>query len=210
MYVKDYMSTNLITIQPHIQLIQCQDLMRRHNINRLPVLDGDKLVGLITSDGINKSLPSDASSLDAHEVNYLLAKATAGDVMFKKVVSVQPDCLLDEAASLMIEKNIGALIVLEEEKLIGIITDKDIFRAFIDISGHQTPGTTLVLELAEDRLGVVEEVGKAMTSNQINITHMMVYHLNGLIRIVIHVQATEVADLVADLEAYGLTVKGVI
>lgn len=210
MYVKDYMSTNLITIEPTTSLLQCQDLLKQHRINRLPVVQNNRLVGLVTHDLLIESLPSNASSLDRHEVNYLLDKATAKDIMLTQVPTVPPLCLLNEAAQQMTDKNIGALVVTEANELVGIITDKDIFRAFVDISGAQTPGKSLVLEVAEDRIGIVEEVGEALRSCQINLTHMMVYHLNDLIRVVLHVDATDVAALVEALEARHFTVHSVI
>lgn len=210
MYVKDYMSTNLITIEPTTSLLQCQDLLKQHRINRLPVVQNNRLVGLVTHDLLIESLPSNASSLDRHEVNYLLDKATAKDIMLTQVPTVPPLCLLNEAAQQMTDKNIGALVVTEVNELVGIITDKDIFRAFVDISGAQTPGKSLVLEVVEDRIGIVEEVGEALRSCQINLTHMMVYHLNDLIRVVLHVDATDVAALVEALEARHFTVHSVI
>ena len=197
MYVKDYMSTNLITIEPTTSLLQCQDLLKQHRINRLPVVQNNRLVGLVTHDLLIESLPSNASSLDRHEVNYLLDKATAKDIMLTQVPTVPPLCLLNEAAQ-------------QINELVGIITDKDIFRAFVDISGAQTPGKSLVLEVVEDRIGIVEEVGEALHSCQINLTHMMVYHLNDLIRVVLHVDATDVAALVEALEARHFTVHSVI
>ena len=131
MYIKDYMSTNLITITPETSVVKASDLLKQHDINRLPVLENGQLVGLITKEVISKNSPSGATSLSAHEVNYLLEKTTAKDIMVKKVMTIGPDNMVEEAASIMRANNIGVLVVTEGSQLVGIITDKEIGRAHV-------------------------------------------------------------------------------
>lgn len=208
MYVKDYMTTDLITITPNTSVIEAQDLLRKHDVNRLPVVKGDKLVGLITKEVISRNLPSNVTSLSKNEINYLLEKTTAEDIMVKKVVTTDSSMLLDQAARMMIDQNLGVLVIVENDKLVGIITDKDIFKAFIDISGSNYPGTTLVVELAEDRAGVVEEIGDALVETNNNLTHMLVYYqVNGSIRVVISVNTEEIDALIEAIERRGYEVK---
>lgn len=210
MYVKDYMTTDLITIVPKTTVTEAQDLLRKHDINRLPVMKEGKLVGLVTKDSINRNLPSNVTSLSKNEINYLLEKTTSEDIMIKKLFSVTPDTLLDQAAALMTENNLGVLVVVEDDKLVGIITDKDIFKAFIDISGSNEPGTTLVVELSNDRAGVIEEIGDALVETDNNLTHMIVYyHIGNTIRIVISVNTQKIDELVASIEKRGYEVKSI-
>ena len=210
MYVKDYMTAELITITPQTSVTEAQDLLRKHDINRLPVLKNDKLVGLVTKDLINRNLPSNATSLSRNEINYLLEKTTAEDIMATKLHSANPDTLLDHAATIMSENNLGVLVVLENERLVGVITDKDIFNAFVDISGTREPGTTIVVELEKDREGVIEEIGDALVESDNNLTHMIVYyHLEISIRIVISVNTDRVDNLVQAIEKRGYEVKSV-
>lgn len=209
MYVKDYMSTDLKTIQPSTTIMQASDLMKRHDIKRLPVMENNHLLGLVTRDLIDKNLPSAATSLSAHEVNYLLEKTKVSDFMLKKVDSIAPDSLLEEAAVMMRTRDIGVLVVKEGDQLVGILTDKDIFRAFADISGYNSEGTSIVLELAQDRKGVIEEVGDALLAADINLTHMTVYHNEGGIRVVMHVEAADVNALLDLLKKDGYQVQTV-
>lgn len=210
MYVKDYMTTDLITIEPQTSVTEAQDLLRKHDINRLPVLENNKLVGLVTKDLINRNLPSNATSLSKNEINYLLEKTATKDIMTKKIFSVEPDTLLDHAATIMAENNLGVLVVLEGEQLVGVITDKDIFKAFVDISGSREPGTKLVVELPQDKEGVIEEIGDALVESENNLTHMIVYyHIENAIRIVISVNTNRVDELVKSLEQRGYEVKSV-
>lgn len=209
MYIKDYMSTNLITITPETSVVKASDLLKQHDINRLPVLENGQLVGLITKEVISKNSPSGATSLSAHEVNYLLEKTTAKDIMVKKVMTIGPDNMVEEAASIMRANNIGVLVVTEGSQLVGIITDKDIFKAFVDVSGYDKPGSSLVVELVGDRKGVIEEVGDALVETDVNLTHMIVYHHENSIRLVLHVSTTETDELEAAIKARGYEVKSV-
>ncbi|MGX7092190.1 CBS domain-containing protein [Hutsoniella sourekii] len=210
MYVKDFMATDLVTVTPQTKVSQCQDLMNGHDINRLPVIDNDRLVGLITRDVIAKASPSDATSLDRHELNYLLEKTTAGDIMKKKVITVEPNTLISQAAALMADNNIGVLVVLEADQVKGIITDKDIFKAFIDVSGYGQPGVSLVVQLHEDRAGVIEEIGDALVSANENLTHLTVYHNDEGIRIVMQVNNGHTNVLKQELESRGYQVTSVV
>lgn len=211
MYIKDYMTTELITISRNTSIAKASDLMDAHDINRLPVVEDGQLVGLVTREIVVKNSPSDATSLDRHELNYLLEKATVEDIMQKKVTTKQPDTLLDEAAATMSNENIGVLVIVDEnDRVAGIITDKDIFKAFVDISGYYSRGTSLVIELDEDRQGVIEEIGDSLVETGHNLTHMMVYHLDGAIRVVMHVESEVVTELTDSLTSKGYDVQTVL
>ena len=210
MYIKDYMTTDLVTITPNTSVTKAQDLLKKHDINRLPVVENEQLVGLITKDILIKHSPSGATSLSDHEVNYLLEKTVVKDIMKKKIMTIEPNRLIEEAASIMRANNIGVLVVTENEQLVGIITDKDIFKAFVDVSGYDTPGTSIVVELVGDRKGVIEEIGDALVEADINLTHMIVYHNeNNTIRIVLHVDAVDPTTLTDAIQARGYEVKSI-
>ncbi|EFR30688.1 CBS domain-containing protein [Eremococcus coleocola] len=210
MYVKDYMSQDLVTVTPETSVLKAVDVLKAHDINRLPVMVKGKLVGLVTKEEIDLNSPTNASSLSKYEMNYLLDKMTVGDIMAKHMFTVSPDTLLDEAAETMLNKSIGSLLVMEGEKLVGIITDKDIFRTFIDISGYYTAGTSLVIELSDDRKGVIEEIGDALVAADHNLSNMLVYHLRDAIRVVLHVDEENVDNLIDALSQAGYEVKTVV
>lgn len=192
------MSTNLITISPETKLMHALDLMKQHDIHRLPVIDQGKFIGLVTEEIIAKNSPSTATSLSVHELNYLLNKTVAKDIMIKQVVTVKQDTILEEAAALMLQKQVGVLPVVEGlDKLIGIITDKDIFNAFIDISGYRTPGTRITIELNQDKKGMLEEVASVLKDHDLNITQIMVYRQEPKVLVIVHIESEDV-DNVAD------------
>lgn len=192
MYVKDYMSTDLVTIVPGTTIIKALDLMREYDIRRLPVVKNGKMLGLLTDIQIAKNSPSQATSLSVHELNYLLNKTEAKDIMLKKFRTIRPEALLEEAASIMRTEDIGSLVVMENNTLVGIITDKDIFDAFINVSGYNYPGVRLGLEIPHDRKGILVEIGSLFVDADINISQISVFRLkDDAVQIVLHVETDD-------------------
>ncbi|MCW6652695.1 CBS domain-containing protein [Aerococcaceae bacterium NML210727] len=210
MFVKNYMSSNLITITPDTTVIKALDLMREHDIHRLPVVVNGQLQGLVTESIIAKHSPSTATSLSVHELNYLLNKTTAQDIMIKQVVTVAPDALLEQAAVLMRTKNLGVLVVVEDNRPVGIITDKDVFDAFIDVSGYFVPGTRIVIELQTDRAGIMEDMGHLFNKANLNVPQIALYHVNDSVQMVLHVDTQDGGAVRQQLEAAGYKVTSVV
>lgn len=209
MYIKNYMTTDVVTIDPESTMIDASDLMKEHHINRLPVVEGGRLVGLVTKAIISENSPSGATSLSKYELNYLLDKTKVRDIMEKKVITISPNQLLEQAAVLMRNENIGVLVVTENDVIKGIITDKDIFKAFADISGYNRPGASLVVEVVQDRRGVIEEIGDALLESDSNLTHMVVHHTVDGIRVVIHIDSGDASNLVNKLEKRHFIVQSI-
>ena len=126
--VRDWMTESLITITPQTTLPEAQRIMFEHNIRRLLVLNSDKLVGIVTLGDIREAKPSDATTLSIYELNYLMDRLTAKDFMTPDPITIPLDATIGEAARLMVEHKIGALPVVEKDKLVGIITETDLCR----------------------------------------------------------------------------------
>lgn len=209
MYVKNYMSTDLVTITPDTTVIKALDLMRQHDIHRLPVVVKGQLVGLLTESVIAKNSPSTATSLSVHELNYLLNKTTAADIMIRRVITTSPDALLEQAASEMRNMDVGVLVVMDHAQLVGIITDKDIFEAFIDINGYYTPGTRFVVEVVDDKAGILEDIGETTAKHNWSITQMNVYHLDDKTNVVVHVDTQDSEEVARVFQEKGYKVSGI-
>ena len=209
MYVKNYMSTDLVTITPDTTVIKALDLMRQHDIHRLPVVVKGQLVGPLTESVIAKNSPSTATSLSVHELNYLLNKTTAADIMIRRVITTSPDALLEQAASEMRNMDVGVLVVMDHAQLVGIITDKDIFEAFIDINGYYTPGTRFVVEVVDDKAGILEDIGETTAKHNWSITQMNVYHLDDKTNVVVHVDTQDSEEVARVFQEKGYKVSGV-
>lgn len=210
MDVNSYMSKELITIDSSTKILDALDLMKKHNIHRLPVVEGDHMIGLVTEGIISRNTPSTMTSLDMREVTYLLNKTSAADIMEKNVITIQKEALLEEAAVIMRKNDIGVLPVVEgDNKLVGIITEKDIMDAFVDVLGFFTPGVRVVIDVAEDRKGVLEELTDLFAEAEINIQQIAVYR-RGHIQVVVQVDSEDVTGIKNNLEANGFVVSSIM
>lgn len=174
MLVKDRMTANPYCIRKDTSISAALDLMAERDFHRIPVVDGQELVGLVTEGTIAENTPSKATSLSVYELNYLLAKSTVESVMIKDVVTIHPDALLEEAAVLMRQHDIGCLVVTEGRKVVGIITQNDIFEAFIDLLGYYEEGSRYVIQIAEDKPGVLADLTGLFFDETAQITNLAV------------------------------------
>ncbi len=133
MLVKRYMRTKLVTVGPEEGANAALYLMKKSSLRHLLVMDGKKLVGIVTDRDFRLVRPSPATSLSIFEINYLLEKLKVKEIMTKKVITVTQEIPIAEAAQLMLNRRIGALPVLKEGKVVGIISETDLLRALIDM-----------------------------------------------------------------------------
>ncbi len=151
MLVKDVMTKNPITIQEKESVLEAKDLMTKNKINKLPVVDkSGSLVGIITANDLQRSTPSDATTLDMYELGYLLSKLTVEKIMTKKVITVDENETVEEAARIMADKDFGCLPVMSNNLLIGIITESDLFKMFIEMFNARTKGIRLMLNMSDN------------------------------------------------------------
>lgn len=127
--IKDWMTKNVVVASPDTTLPEAHRLMTEMNIRRLPVVDGEKLVGIVTRGDIRGAEPSDATTLSIWELNYLLAKLKVSEIMTRKPITTNPEATIGVAAQLMLDNKVSGLPVVNDEgKVVGIITESDIFR----------------------------------------------------------------------------------
>lgn len=130
--VKDWMTSKVITITPDTSLPDAHRLMDDHNIRRLPVEQHGRLVGIVTRGDVRGAEPSDASSLNIWEMNYLLSKLTIDKIMTKNPITIGPEATIEQAARLMLEEKVSGLPVVDDQgSIVGIITESDIFRLVV-------------------------------------------------------------------------------
>jgi acetoin utilization protein AcuB len=127
-FVRDWMTRNPITVDPRTTLPEAHKIMKDRRIRRLPVVDRGHLVGIVTLGDVREAEPSDATTLSIFELHYLLAKLTIGEIMTREPLTITSDASIREAAKLMLHHKIGGLPVMDDGKLVGIITESDIFR----------------------------------------------------------------------------------
>ncbi|KNY27865.1 CBS and ACT domain-containing protein [Pseudobacteroides cellulosolvens] len=210
MYVKSKMTSNPYTISPDATIAEALELMRHNGIRKLPVVKGEELVGIVTEREMLEVSPSKATTLSVFEVNYLLGKTKVSQVMTKDVVTITADSLLEEAALLMRDNNISTLPVLVGEKLCGIITETDIFNAFIELMGFSDIGARIAVE-AQDSPGILADITHVIKEYGVNITHIAIYGgESGSSDVVIRVNTQNTDEMVKTLENHGYKVISVL
>lgn len=176
MYVKDYMTVSPITIDPDVTLSKALEIMGKNHFHRLPVVRDGVLVGLVTEGLVNDHSGKNSTSLSIYELNYLLARTYASDIMITDVRTVSPDAWIEEAAEIMLHNSVNALPVVDHEKhVVGIITEKDLFKAFLHLTGYRHRGTRFVVKLP-DRPGEFQKVCALFEQEDANLENIGVYH----------------------------------
>lgn len=170
MLVKERMTRQPIVVTPDLPVASALNLMRTERIRRLPVVNkSGRLVGIVSARDLLLASPSPATSLSVWEITYLLGKITVGDVMTAKVITVTEDTPLEDAARLMADSKIGGLPVLRDGSLVGIITETDLFKLFLDLLGARERGVR-VTALVPNVPGEMAKVTRAVADCGGNIT----------------------------------------
>ena len=158
MFVSDWMTKKVYTVTQNDSISDAIKLLKEKKVKHLPVVkDGSRIVGILSDRDIKDYTPSKVSTFDIHELNYILFTTKVSKIMVKNVLTAGPDMPIEEAAMTMYDKNIGCLPVVDKDKLIGIISDKDLFRVLVDITGVRQGGNRFYVVL-KDKLGVTGEV----------------------------------------------------
>ncbi len=163
MLVGNRMTRNPITCKPGLSISEAMEWMQREGIRRLPVVDKDgTLMGIVTRHDLLHASPSSVSSLSVWEVNYLFSQVTVEEVMTKDVITVSEDCPIEEAARTMATKKIGGLPVMRGDKMVGIITESDLFKVFLELFDAREKGVRLTV-LAPYFKGSLAEISSKIT-----------------------------------------------
>ena len=210
MFVKDVMTMNVVNIPSNTTIADAKRIMEAHRIRRLPVVDRGKLVGIVTEHRLEAYTPSKATSLSVWEIGYLLGTTTVKDIMEKHVVTVTPDMTVEEALALSQEKGVGALLVVDNGRLVGIVTTNDFFYKIANpVLGIGMPGTRVeVLGKGEDR--VIEDVVSMANKEGVRIITIHVINVpeepGEKKDIVIHLDTEDVSKIVGELKEKGYEV----
>ena len=173
MKVSSVMTKNPVIIYPNDSLTDARSLMDKEHVDRLPVLDKNKnLVGILTRKDMLKAGPSAATTLDVYEIGYLLSRLTVEKIMNKRVITVEENEVIEEAARIMVDNDIGGLPVMKGPLLVGIITDSDLFRVFINALGARHKGVRLTLNMGE-KPGQLAKLAQAIADKGGNIVAFM-------------------------------------
>ncbi len=162
MLVGERMSRPVITLPPDTPIHDALVLFKKEHIRRAPVIKNGKLVGIVSASDLHNASPSPVTSLSVWELNYLLSKVTVNEVMTRKVRTVSEDTPIEEAARIMADYKIGGLPVVNDGKVVGIITETDLFKIFLEFMGAREKGVR-VTALIDDKPGQLAKITKAIS-----------------------------------------------
>jgi len=209
MLVGDVMSRNVVTIPSHTSLSDARRIMDVHKFRRLPVVEVDKLVGIITKDALDRTGPSQLTTFSVHELSYLLNRITVDKVMRKEVVTVTPDTTVEKAVALAQAKKVGALVVLQDHKIVGIVTTNDFFYKVLNhILGIGMPGSRIVVRNCYKGRDI-ENIVAAINKLGVEITTLFTVDLPDAKKhdLVIHLEAEDPLLVIKAIEQLGCQVS---
>ncbi len=211
MRVRDFMSTDLVTVDINTPILDAQKIMREKNIKRLPVMKNGKLVGLVTKHMLLEASPSPATTLSVYELNYLISKMTVKDIMVKDPITLSPDTPVEEAIRLGTEKGIGGFPIVEDGKLVGIITQTDITKVIYEVLGIKGEGRRITIAGLGGRLGELRDIIEIMDRHKVAVYSLVTIPRKdkGEIVIIIRVESKNVDELVKEMKDKGIKVTDV-
>jgi acetoin utilization protein AcuB len=169
MLVEERMTSPAITIGPDVGVQDALAMMHRDKVRRYPVIDRHgSLIGIVSESDLLNASPSEATTLSVWEINYLLSKLTVDKVMTKNVITITRDTPIEEAARIMADNKIGGLPVVDGNKVVGIITETNLFRIFLELFGARARGVRLSV-LITNEPGALNRLTGAIQSINGNI-----------------------------------------
>ena len=158
MLVREWMTKNPVTVEEDASMDDAIRLLKERKIRMLPVMKKYKLVGIVTDGDVKRASASDATTLDIHELLYLISRIKVRNIMTREPISVAPDFTVEETAELLLKKKISCVPVVDSrEALVGVITQSDIFKVLISLTGVGKRGVQFAF-MVEDRPGSIQEV----------------------------------------------------
>jgi acetoin utilization protein AcuB len=209
MIVADVMTTNVVSIPSSTSLAEARRIIDAHRIRRLPVIDRGKLVGIVIKDSLDRAGPSRLTTFSMHELSYLLSKITVKEVMRHKVVTVPPSMTVEEAVSLAQSNQVGALIVMEGEQVVGICTTNDFFYRILNpILGIGLPGSRIVVRNCHKGQDI-EKIVAAINKLNVGITNLFLINLPeaGKHDLVLHLDTPDSSKIIAQIKKLGCLVE---
>ncbi len=209
MIVKDIMTTNVVTVPSNKPIFDARKIMETHNIKRLPVVDKGKLVGVVTRNMARRAAPNDATSLSVWEINYLMAKMTVKDIMRKDPVTVTPGITVECAVATAQDKGVGALPVVEDGLVVGIITTNDFFYKILNpLLGINKSGKRIIVygvDSPEQFISVVEVIRDHNTG--MKAIHTVEFPDAASRDLIIHLDTGDAIDIMTKIREIGFQVN---
>ena len=207
MLVEDVMQAAVITITPKTSLPEAPRLVRHRGIRHLPVVEDDRLVGIVSDRDLKQAMASSATALESHELRYLLDALTVDEIMTRAVVTVGRMFPIEDAARLMVTEKISALPVTERGKLIGIVTETDVLELFVKGMGAGQPSSRIDVRLGQNSTALADLVHTVEDASVEICSIMTLGDRAGQKDVVIRVRSIDPRPAIANLRTRGYAVR---
>ena len=209
MLVRERMTADPVVVSPDVPVPTALELMREKKVRRLPVLDAKgKLVGIVSEKDIIYASPSPSTTLSVWESRALLEKIKVEKVMTRDPVTITGDMPLEDAARIMADRKIGGLPVMNGDRLVGIVTETDLFRAFVNLLGGYRHGVRVTATTSEAK-GTVARIAQAIFSVGGDIVGLGFNEAGGSWKIALKVQGVSKDKLVAAMKPTVISIDDV-
>jgi acetoin utilization protein AcuB len=207
MLVQDVMQTKLFTVTPATTLPEALRLTAQRGVRHLPVVDGDRLVGILSDRDLKQAMASSATSLEVHELNYLLDRLRVDEIMTRPVITIAPMFPIEAAARVMLPAKIGALPVTESGRLVGLVTETDVLRLFVRAMGVSEPSSRLDV-IVGNRPHALAEVVQAVEAAGAEISSLVTLAGEGGYKeVVMRIRTINPVPAVSLLQTRGFTAR---
>jgi acetoin utilization protein AcuB len=207
MLVRDVMQTKLMTVTPETTLPQAMRLAAERRIRHLPVVDQGELLGMVSDRDLKQAMASPATSLEAHELTYLLSRLTVAEIMTKTLITVDPLRPVEEAARLMLQEKISALPVMDAGRLVGLVTETDVLDLLVRALGAGTPSTRLQVLLEGRPAELVELVDTIERAGAPIASLVTLESRAGVRELVVRLVTVDPSSAIEGLKARGFAVR---
>jgi acetoin utilization protein AcuB len=212
MRVRDFMKKEVITVEPQMPILDALDIMKKNKIKHLPVTQKGKFKGFVTRGMLRDASPSGATSLSIHELHYLISKLTIGKIMLKKPITVSPDLPVEEAIWMGQEHGVSGFPVLEDQNLVGIITQSDITGVVANALGvGESDSKRITIDASGKRFGYLKDLVQLLDSHNIPLLSMMGIERSkkGNWYIILRLRTEDASAVAGDLRKNGFNVTDV-
>ncbi len=211
MHAVDYMTKAVVTAAPGDLVMDVQKIMQQQGVRHIPVVDEGELVGIVSLNSLRDASPSKATDLSMHEIHYLLSRMEIRDVMKTEVVTCGPLDHVEDVAKIMQTKRIGAVPVVDRGRLLGILTNDDMFGILMKILGMDSPGRRITILMERGRGELLVDIVKAVKAKGKFIKSFLSMESPqpGRQTVILHLDDSEMEKVVSDLKEKGFEVQAV-
>ncbi len=207
MLVRDIMTKNVITITSDTYVLDAERIMDQNRIGRLPVVDDEKLVGIVTKNDVLKASPTSTTPTNQRHLFYLMSKLTVKEIMKTKILKISPDTPIEKAIAIAQKNKVGSLPVVEEDKVVGILTTNDVFYKILNpLFGIGQKGSRIVIHGA-GKAEKMQEILDFISKTGLEVKTYWIPPHDDRQDLILHIEIDDAIPIIEALRSKGYAVE---